>query len=134
MRRFGLALGAALASVLAAAWLRRFTRIAVGGHSMEPTLLDGDWLLVDRRARRMQRGDVVVARDPRAPQRLIVKRVVEVAPDGGLVLAGDHGAHRDERIGPLERDQLLGSVRLRYWPPRRIGRVARRLTDSFTWR
>jgi len=80
-------------------------RVAVSGHSMEPTLRDGDWLLVDPAAhaqRAPKMGDLVVARDPRAPERLIVKRVAGVAADG-LRLAGDHPAHADDAglIGPL---------------------------------
>src|SRR5262245_20367770 len=51
----------------------------VKGHSMEPSLLDGDRLVVDRVAYRMadvRRGDVVVLRYPRNPQVDFVKRVI----------------------------------------------------------
>jgi len=94
---------------------------------MEPTLRDGDWLLVDPAAhaqRAPKMGDLVVARDPRAPERLIVKRVAGVAADG-LRLAGDHPAHADDAgsIGPLDPTLVIGQPWLRYWPPRRIGRV-----------
>jgi len=117
MRRLGLLLGAALlfAFVLAS---RRYTRVAVTGHSMEPTLRDGDWLLVDRRGR-PRPGSLVVAEDPRAVGRLIVKRVNGVGTDSQLQLSSDHPAHAGELIGPVRPADVVGIVRLRYWPPGR---------------
>lgn len=122
MRRLGPWLGAAFlvasAAVLAQ---RRFTRVAVSGHSMEPGLRDGDWLVVDRAARRFSAGDVVVARDPRERDRLIVKRVGEVGTDSQLMLASDHPAHASERIGPVPGNDVVGRAVVRYWPPARLG-------------
>src|SRR5688572_24173347 len=91
----GAALFVALAGLAAAPLLTRLrrswgARVAVRGHSMEPTLAAGDWLLVDPlayRERPPRQGDLVVARDPRMSERVIVKRVAEVLPDGRLVLA-----------------------------------------------
>jgi len=103
-------------------------RVAVAGHSMEPTLLDGDWLLVDplaytRRAPRA--GELVVTRDPRDESRVIVKRVKAADGDGSLVLAGDHPAHADDfrRVGAASPASVLGRPWLRYWPPGRVGPV-----------
>jgi hypothetical protein len=98
-------------------------RVAVSGHSMEPTLRDGDWLLVDPDAVPVV-GQLVVARDPRSRERLIVKRVV-AAGVGGIRVAGDHPAHADEalEIGGLEAGSVVGRPWLRYWPLRRIGWV-----------
>jgi phage repressor protein C with HTH and peptisase S24 domain len=121
MRRLGLLLGAAF--LLAGGALlgrRRFTCIAVSGHSMEPSLRDGDWLLVDRLAVSYVAGDVVVASDPRSPGRLIVKRVAQVGTDSQLLLSSDHPAHAGEEIGPVVHSDVLGKVVLRYWPPSRI--------------
>jgi phage repressor protein C with HTH and peptisase S24 domain len=117
MRRPGLLLGAALASVAGFALARRLERVAVAGHSMEPGLRDGDWLLVWRDPRRFRGGDIVVARDPRDTSRLIVKRVRE-ATDSQLWLESDHPAHASEVIGPVGRPDVRGRVVLRYWPPR----------------
>src|SRR5207237_5969412 len=64
-------------------------RVAVAGRSMEPTFRDGDWLLVRRLDRLPRAGDVVVAEDPREPDRLIVKRVRDVAP-AGVTVQGDN--------------------------------------------
>ena len=96
-------------------------RVAVAGHSMAPGLRDGDWLLVDPGGS-VRAGDLVVARDPRAPARLIVKRVASV--DGATVtLTPDHPAHAGDSIGPLRASDVVGRAWLRYWPARRFGRV-----------
>ena len=126
-----LAVVAALATVaLAVARLRgvRPTRVAVSGASMEPTLRRGDWLIVDAAAYRRRAptvGDIVVARDPRLPDRVVIKRVVAVMPDGDVELRGDAGdASTDSRsFGPVPAPLVVGRVLLRYWPPRRFGRV-----------
>ena len=107
------------------------SRVAVAGHSMEPTLQAGDWLLVDPdayRGRPPRAGDLVVAVDPRMSGRLLVKRVARVDDDGGLVLAGDHPAHARldaEQMPPVHSDGLRGRPWFRYWPPPRIGRIDR---------
>jgi phage repressor protein C with HTH and peptisase S24 domain len=132
MRRLGLLLGAALGFVVtarsAAPATERFmrswpARIAVSGHSMAPTLHDGDWLLVDPAQVVVGPGDLVVARDSRATGRLIVKRVEVMGTDRSLVLTSDHPAHAGEQIGPIPADDLVGVVWLRYWPPGRFGRI-----------
>lgn len=69
----------------------------VKGHSMEPSLLDGDRLIVDRVSYNLvdaQRGDVVVLRYPRNPAVDFVKRIVGLPGDqvelrdGGLYVNG----------------------------------------------
>ncbi|HLU39059.1 MAG TPA: signal peptidase I, partial [Planctomycetota bacterium] len=65
----------------------------VRGHSMEPSLRDGDRLVVDRLAYAVsdvQRFDVVVLRYPRDPRTDFVKRVV--------ALPGERVAIRDGRV------------------------------------
>ena len=100
-------------------------RVAVTGHSMEPTLHDGDWLLVDARAyrdRAPRSGELVVARDPRGPARVIVKRAH--ADGGALMLGSDHPGHAQDRVGPVAPAQLLGRPWLRYWPLERLGPIS----------
>jgi len=112
----------AMAVVLAArATLRRLDVVQVRGRSMEPTLRHGDRLLVVRRSARI--GDIVLAADPREPEREIVKRVVGRGP-GGLVLRGDNPAFStDSRIfGTVPPSSAHWRVLLRYWPPPRAGR------------
>jgi signal peptidase I len=92
---------------------------------MEPTLRDGDWLLVDADAYRHdapRAGQLVVAADPRALGRSVVKRVQSVESDCSLVLAGDHRGHLEDELR-VDLDAVRGRPWLRYWPPRRVGHV-----------
>jgi len=103
--------------------LRLPTRVVVAGPSMLPTLREGDRCLV-RRTRRCVPGDLIAFIDPEEESRLIVKRVVGVAPDG-IVVAGDNpGASRDSRqFGAVPRDYVVGVARYRYAPRERAGPV-----------
>ncbi len=49
--------------------------------SMVPTLLAGDYIIVDKRPHRPQRGDIVVFRSPRDREKQFMKRVVALAGD-----------------------------------------------------
>jgi nickel-type superoxide dismutase maturation protease len=125
-----LAAAALLAAGPAAARLGRgwALRGAVTGTSMLPLLRPGDWLLLDPdayRRRPPRPGELVVVRDPREPARLLAKRVVAEEPDGRLDLAGDNpGQSTDSRtFGPVPAASVLGRPWVRYWPPRRWGRV-----------
>ena len=83
-------------------------RVVVEGLSMAPTYAPGERLTALRRLRRVRVGDVVVVPDPRAPQRLLLKRCV--ARSGrSLDLRGDNvAASTDSRdFGPVDE----GSVR-----------------------
>lgn len=127
----GVALGAGVAASGGARTLRRSwsARVAIAGASMEPTLASGDWILVDPDAyarRSPEVGELVLAPDPREPERLLIKRVQAVDPDGRLRLIGDApGASTDSRsFGAIQATSVLGRPWLRYWPWRRLGRVA----------
>ena len=99
-------------------------RVAVTGPSMEPTVRDGDWLLVRRLSRPPRAGEVVVAADPRAPGRLLVKRVAAVE-GAGVTIVGDHpAASTDSRdFGPVPLAAVVGRPVLRYAPLERFGPV-----------
>ena len=94
---------------------------------MEPTLADGDWLLVDPlaySARFPRPGELVVVTDPRDDRRLLVKRVAHAAADGVLSLSGDHPAHAVEaKLGDVDPDAVVGRPWLRYWPFERFGPI-----------
>jgi nickel-type superoxide dismutase maturation protease len=121
--RAPLAVAAASAVLLGLLRLAGLGRVVVEGRSMEPTLAPGDRLLVAR-ARRPRPGDLVAVRDPRQPQRLLVKRVVS-AEGGRLVLRGDNdAASTDSRsFGPVPGRLVRGRVLRRYAPASRRGRV-----------
>lgn len=138
MRRLERVLGAALVFAAVSGVVVFFTRgrlmrIAVHGHSMAPTLHDGDWLVAATRGR-FRSGDIVVARDPRQRERLIVKRIADVEADSEIVLESDHPAHAGELIGPVHASDVLATVTLVYWPWRRIRRVQRARRDCLVRR
>ena len=104
-------------------------RVAVEGDSMRPTLEPGDWLLADPAAYGSEAptvGDLVLVPDPRATDRLLVKRVAEVH-DGGreLMVIGDaHDESTDSlAFGSVTTSTVEGRPWFRYWPPRRLGRL-----------
>lgn len=130
-----------LAAVAVVLLRRRVVAVSVTGLSMAPTLHAGDRVLVRRTpVDRLQRGDVVVVREP-GPCRpgdpdglrgavLMVKRVAAlpgdpapavlpawargggVVPPGRLVVLGDNpGVSLDSRhFGPVGAERLLGVV------------------------
>jgi len=126
---------AAVALVALALARLRPLRAEVRGPSMEPSLLDGDWVLALRL--RPAVGDVVVVEHPGRPGFEIVKRVaagpgdeIHVLPGGrplpGPVrlgagewfLTGDRlDASTDSRaFGPVGTRNIRGVVRLAYRP------------------
>ena len=82
---------AALVAVLVVGFVAQAFRVQ--GHSMEPTLRDGERLLVDKltyRFREPRRGEVVVFRVPGDPSRRFIKRLIG--------LPGDVVEFRDGRV------------------------------------
>lgn len=111
-----------LLAVAAAA--TRLTRVVVQGASMEPTLLDGDRLIV-LRGLRPRRGALLALHDPRDPQRLLVKRVLAVGRSGIEVRGDAPDRSTDSRtFGPVADELVVGRVVWRYHPSERAGRVA----------
>jgi signal peptidase I len=98
-------------------------RVVVEGPSMEPTLRDGDRLLVVRRPG-PGLGRIVALEDPRGGGRLLLKRVVAVL-GGRIVVEGDNAAlSTDSRaFGPVDRRAIVGRAVYRYFPPSRAGRL-----------
>lgn len=107
----------------------------VNGPSMEPTLSADQLVLTVPASDRLRVGDVVVVRDPRARERLTVKRIVALAgdvadlprgpapvPPGHVAVAGDHrGRSTDSRhYGAVPTALVERRVLLRLLPPGRI--------------
>ncbi|MDP9023481.1 MAG: S26 family signal peptidase [Actinomycetota bacterium] len=118
-------------------WVSEAAR-RVSGASMEPTLRAGQLVLTVPASDRLAVGDVVVVRDPRARERLTVKRIVALAgdvadlpggpapvPPGHVAVAGDHrGRSTDSRhYGAVPAALVVRRVLLRLLPP---GRMTRR--------
>jgi nickel-type superoxide dismutase maturation protease len=116
------ALGAVAVTTLAA--LHRVDVVEVRGISMAPSLLPGDRLLAVRLGRAPRVGEIVLAPDPRSPQRELVKRVVDVG-SGGIEVRGDNSAATTDSatFGAVPASAVAWRVVARYWPPGRIGRV-----------
>jgi signal peptidase I len=94
-------------------------RYRVAGESMSPGLQPDERVVVNRLAywlRPPRPGDVVVLRDPRRRDRLLVKRIEASAGDGRWLVAGDNAAaSTDSRaFGPVDRALILGKVWFRY--------------------
>lgn len=119
--------GALVGAAAALLALRRLDVVEVVGSSMSPALQPGDRLLVESltyAVRAPRRGEVVLAPDPRATTRELIKRVAAVNA-GEVELRGDHpAASTDSRaFGPIPAEALRWRVLGRYWPPLRFGPV-----------
>ena len=103
--------------------------VEVRGGSMAPALVPGDRLVVECRTYALRRplsGEVVLAGDPRQPDRELIKRVGTVDEAANSVeLLGDAVADStDSRVfGTLPLDSIRWRAAFRYWPPERIGRL-----------
>ena len=95
------------------------SRVLVVGPSMVPTLRHGDALVV-RRGAPVRPGDLVIARFPRGPDLLVVKRAIRPAGNAWW-LEGDNPLVADDSraYGP---GIVLAKVLFRYWPIRRAQR------------
>jgi nickel-type superoxide dismutase maturation protease len=112
-----------LAATVVGAPLLGLRRLAVEGDSMAPTFEPDDRLLALRLRGPLRRalvrpGAVVVASDPRAPARVLVKRVASVSPAGVVTLLGDNpSSSTDSRtFGPVDRRSVRALVVRRYVP------------------
>lgn len=107
-----------LSSVVAEQFkLSLFQAFKISAASMEPTLLIGDHLLVDRRlsARTPSRGEVIVFQLPKDPKVDFIKRVAAIGGDtvelrdkvllvNGEAVAESYALHKDERIIPAGKE------------------------------
>mgnify|MGYP000117869684 CR=1 FL=1 len=89
----------------------------VSGRSMEPKFKEGSLLFVDRLVYRLSGlkvGDVVVVKDPRDKERLILKRVTRVEGEKIFILGDNLESSTDSRkFGAVERKLIVGKVMLR---------------------
>jgi nickel-type superoxide dismutase maturation protease len=113
-------------------WLKPVYRALVAGDSMRPALRPGERLLaVAVPTRFLRPGDVVIACDPRAPERVLVKRAAAISADGVILVGDNPAASTDSRtLGPVPRDLVLGRAVLRYAPQARAGWLRRTVPAS----
>jgi nickel-type superoxide dismutase maturation protease len=103
--------------------------VEVRGGSMAPSLLPGDRLLVEAHSyqgRAPRAGEVVLAADPRQPDRELIKRIASIDNAGSSAeLRGDAPeASTDSRaFGAIPLSAIRWRAVFRYWPPLRAGRV-----------
>jgi len=85
----GVAVGLALVVLIALPLgvRARFEAFFVPSESMEPALLPGDHMLVDKSFRTPQRGDLIVFRDPNGGDDFLVKRVIGLGGES-IVITG----------------------------------------------
>jgi signal peptidase I len=86
-----------------------FENYRVVGQSMDPTLADDQFLVVNKLGYRLydpQRGDIIVFRDPRDDDRKLIKRIVGLP--GETVETGNRGVFIDGEL--LEEPYLLASA------------------------
>ena len=98
-------------------WLRslgvnpRFAQALVArGDSMEPTIRDGDLLLVDRAIDRVVDEGIYVV----TVAGLVLVKRLQMRRDGTLVLRSDNGRYEDEVVPPGELDTIVIEGRVRW--------------------
>lgn len=81
------------------------------GKSMNPTLKDGEVVLVDRKAK-IQVGDIVVAKHPIEQTSEIVKRVERINEHGHYFLVGDNleDSNDSRHFGAVASEYIKGKV------------------------
>ena len=85
-----------------------FENYRVVGRSMEPTLENDQFLVVNKLGYRLhepQRGDIIVFRDPRSDERKLIKRVIGLPGEtveirNNQVFINDHALDEDYTSGP----------------------------------
>jgi nickel-type superoxide dismutase maturation protease len=81
------------------------------GKSMNPTLKDGEVVLVDREAK-IEVGDIVVAKHPFEPNSDLVKRVERINERGHYFLVGDNLEESSDgrHFGAVTAEYIKGKV------------------------
>lgn len=106
----------------------------VYGASMEPTLANGDYLIIDEisyKFHKPEKGDIVVFRYPLDPSKYFIKRIIgmpgEILEFDGqtitlkeneyFVMGDNRNASSDSRVwGPVPENLLVGRTFIRLWP------------------
>ncbi len=85
-------------------------RFKVADESMYPALNSGDYLLVNKLARKFSAGDIVVFKHH---DKFLVKRIGKIAGDEFLVVGDNVSMSKDSRMfGLINRNSIVGKVLL----------------------
>jgi|SRR3954452_6710212 phage repressor protein C with HTH and peptisase S24 domain len=99
-----------------------FALARVSGTSMQPTLHDGEVLLV-RKGRRPRRGDIAIVVLAER-EGVAVKRITDYREDGWWVERDNPAEGTDSwLVGAIPDGNVLAVAVARLWPLRRIGRL-----------
>lgn len=81
------------------------------GASMNPTLEDGETVLVDRAAK-IEVGDIVIARHPVEQSSEVVKRIERINERGHYFLVGDNldNSNDSRHFGAVAKEYIKGKV------------------------
>lgn len=83
-------------------------RFKVADESMYPTLNSGDYLLVNKFARKFSAGDIVVFKHR---EKFLVKRIEKISGDEFFVVGDNDSASNDSRMfGMINKKAMIGKV------------------------
>lgn len=96
--------------------------LKITGHSMEPTLREGDRVWASSFLRKPSKGDIVVLRHPHHHETLLVKRIAKNLGYERYEVKGDNpNDSLDSRVfGPVSQNDIIGKIHFRYWPLKEI--------------
>ena len=86
---------------------------------MSPTLQDGDEVYFDTKpCREISIDDIVLVKHPYVKQRILVKRIKNICPDGSVFIQGDNRfcSTDSKSFGTVNKNNILGILkeRIRY--------------------
>lgn len=92
-------------------FLGRRRGIIVEGNSMSPTLENGEKIFI-KSAKKIEVGDIVLAKHPYKKSVKILKRVAEITEDGKLNLIGDNPSESSDTrsFGLILTENVIGKA------------------------
>ena len=102
---------------LALIWKYKWEVIVVRGRSMFPTLQDGDLVLIDKKPKAYNIGDICVLVPPDEADKIVIKRITKVKPMDRLYwFLGDNrnNSHDSRDYGWVNVENIEGRV-IKHW-------------------
>ena len=98
-------------------WKYKWEVIVVRGRSMSPTLHDGDLVLIDKKPKAYNMGDICVLVPPDEADKIVIKRITKVKPMDRLYwFLGDNrsNSHDSRDYGWVNVENIEGRV-IKQW-------------------